>query len=64
MRSLLYLACPVGMGVMMWAMMRGQRDTDQQPPAPTPAQQQEIAELRAELNALRDEQPHTADPTR
>ena len=42
------LACPVGMGLMMWLMMRGQNkrggDTDGQ---------QQVAQLRAEIDELR-----------
>lgn len=42
------LACPVSMGLMMWFMMRG-RGTQ---PA-TPDQEQELARLRAQIEALR-----------
>ncbi len=42
------LACPVGMGLMMWFMMRGRREQ----PA-TPGQEQELARLRAQIEALR-----------
>ena len=50
------LACPVGMGAMMWFMMRGHR---QQPAAPStpPAGEAgvdgELARLRAEVDQLR-----------
>ncbi|KRE60533.1 hypothetical protein ASG92_21510 [Arthrobacter sp. Soil736] len=44
------LACPVGMGLMMWLMMRGHGRGGQ--PA-TPDQEQELARLRSEIEALR-----------
>lgn len=54
--ALALLACPVGMGLMMWLMMRGQKRTDQPRngsiSAPADA---EIAGLRAELDQLRAE---------
>lgn len=70
MSQLLYglaaLACPVGMGVMMWMMMRGGHGTNQ-PDTPPPHAMapsmppagssrpvaEEIAGLRAELDQLR-----------
>ena len=65
MRNLIVLACPVGMGLMMWVMMRGQRDNPDQPKStPTDTQQQEIAQLRAELDQLRDDKSPTTDRTR
>lgn len=53
MESLLYglavLACPVGMGAMMWMMMRGQRGgTGSGSKGPD-----QIAELRAEIDQLK-----------
>lgn len=45
------LACPVGMGLMMWLMMRGRS----KPQTGTPAQEQELAALRAQVDALRPE---------
>lgn len=42
------LACPVGMGLMMWFMMRG---GSKQPV--TPDQARELANLRAQIDALR-----------
>jgi hypothetical protein len=55
MQQLLYvlpvLVCPIVMGLVMWFMMRGMgRGKDQKP---TPEQEQELAKLRAEVNALR-----------
>ncbi len=53
MQQLLYilpvLICPIVMGLMMWFMMRGHGKTQ----AGTPAQEQELAALRAEVDALR-----------
>ncbi len=43
------LACPVGMGLMMWFMMRGKGKTQDS----TPDQEQELARLRAQVNAMR-----------
>ncbi|SDY65757.1 hypothetical protein SAMN05661080_04184 [Modestobacter sp. DSM 44400] len=57
--SLALLACPVGMGLMMWMMMKmggnQQPSGSQQSPqaAITPAQQAELAQLRAEVAQLR-----------
>ncbi|GAA1194561.1 hypothetical protein [Pseudonocardia alaniniphila] len=52
MQSLLYgvavLACPVGMGVMMWMMMRGQRRRPDDASA-----EQQLAALRAEIDILK-----------
>jgi len=60
------LACPVGMGVMMWLMMRGGRHNPQmgQPPMPmgssfdqttdqTIDRETELARMRAEIDQLR-----------
>lgn len=59
---LFLLACPVGMALMMWMMMRGGHDQHSQSPQPqeplaamTPTQQGELAQLRAELDQLRAE---------
>lgn len=56
MESLLYglavLACPVGMGAMMWMMMRGQRGgTSSNPNGPD-----QVADLRSEIDQLKAEQ--------
>jgi len=56
---LFILACPVGMGLMMWFMMRGQHGqntTRASAAPPSPAQQEEIAMLRAEITTLRQQQ--------
>ncbi len=53
------LACPIGMGVMMWMMMRGNTKTTA---TPDPSTQDEITALRAEVATLRvqqDLQTHT-----
>lgn len=56
------LACPVGMGVMMWLMMRGGRRNQQtgQPPMPMGSsfdqkmdRETELARMRAEIDQLR-----------
>ena len=50
------LACPVGMGLMMWMMMRGQRRPD--PSATSPSvdvgdDTPQLRELRAEIEQLK-----------
>jgi len=55
--GLAVLACPVGMGVMMWMMMRGsggQGSGSQGDQAPA----QEVARLRAEVDQLRAAREH------
>jgi hypothetical protein len=56
MQQLLYvfpaLACPVGMGVMMWFMMRG-KDAKQNDAGMSQTQDEELARLQAELDDLR-----------
>lgn len=41
------LACPIGMGLMMWMMMRGRNDGD------TGGHRQEVAEPQAEIDQLK-----------
>lgn len=53
--ALAALACPVGMGVMMWLMMRGQHDHGGHG-AVGAQQDREIAELRAEVERLKADQ--------
>jgi hypothetical protein len=43
------LACPVGMGVMMWLMMRGGRNKS----GADIAGQQQVAQLRTEIDELK-----------
>lgn len=50
--SLVILACPVVMGLMMWMMMRGGNSQTAQQPQP---QSDEIVRLRAEVDQLRAE---------
>ncbi|MDJ0341042.1 hypothetical protein QMK19_08545 [Streptomyces sp. H10-C2] len=58
MDKLLYLLptlmCPIGMGVVMWFLMRTKRGDA--PVTPTAAQEQELTRLRKEVDALRAEQ--------
>lgn len=53
--SLALLACPVGMGLMMWMMMRGQGKSSGQDG------RHEVAQLRAEIDALRSERAGRPD---
>jgi nitrogen fixation-related uncharacterized protein len=45
------LACPVGMGLMMWMMMRGQ--TKDSTASLDHSRQQEVQALRAEIELLK-----------
>jgi hypothetical protein len=56
--ALALLACPVGMGLMMWIMMRGQNNSTHQ--AQRPADRGEVDALRAEVEALKAD--HAALP--
>ncbi|TXI61485.1 hypothetical protein [Mycolicibacterium mageritense] len=55
MPSMLYalalLACPIGIGLMMFLMMRGQSPADQT--ENDPADHREVDSLRAEIEALK-----------
>lgn len=52
--SLPLLACPVGMGLMMYFMMRGNKDDTPRPST----QADELTRLRAEVDQLRAAQQH------
>ena len=59
------LACPVGMGAMMWMMSRGHGSA----PRSAEVNQAELARLRAEIDQLRAEpagggDPRLAEPSR
>ncbi|MDK3256633.1 hypothetical protein [Blastococcus capsensis] len=60
------LACPVGMGAMMWSMSRGHGST----PQPAEVNHAELAGLRAEIDQLRAERsvtggdPRLGEPSR
>jgi hypothetical protein len=61
---LLFLACPIAMGVMMWMMMRGRRPggDQSQPPAPPDPRIAELEDQIRELrSALRDRDAPSAD---
>jgi hypothetical protein len=58
--SLAILACPVGMGVMMWLMMRGNGHGQ---PA-VAADDAELARMRAEIDQLRAAQRDTGPAQR
>lgn len=63
MSELLYplalLACPVGMGLMMWVMMRGK--SHDSPNASGAAGSDEVTRLRAEVDQLRAAQRTATD---
>jgi hypothetical protein len=54
------LACPVGMGAMMWFMMRGSRSQSSLPPAEQPSTLDELRReherLGAQIEGLQDAQ--------
>ncbi len=50
------LACPIGMGAMMWFMSRGQHGSSNNTQSTDNNQQQELAQLRKEVNVLRKQQ--------
>ncbi len=50
--SLAFLACPVGMGLMMWFMAKGNR---KEPAAPLPQVNSSVEQLRDEHRRLAEE---------
>ena len=52
-QSLVFLACPLGMGLMMWFMMRGNSNAQPAQDESSAAEQTELARLRAEIDLLR-----------
>lgn len=65
--ALAILACPVGMGLMMWLMMRGgKKQPERTQPGPGPSQTDaELTRMRAELDQLRSEaRDRKAPPSR
>lgn len=61
--ALALLACPVGMGAMMWMMNRGNKaqPDDKAQPGDVEAKRGELAGLQAQIDQLRAEQ---IDPQR
>jgi len=53
--GLAVLACPVGMGLMMWMMMRGQKKNPDggDASAQGSGSQQQVDQLRAEIDQLK-----------
>jgi hypothetical protein len=60
---LLLLACPVGMGLMMWFMAKGMRSSNDAPPSPRSlaALRREQERLDAEIRSLEHEHSDTAE---
>lgn len=54
------LACPVGMGAMMWMMMRGRDKSTPSDPAPTQA---ELSALQAQIDQLQAQQRDSHKPS-
>ena len=53
--ALVLLACPIGMGAMMWMMMRGHRA---EPRPDTAAEATKLAGLQAQIDELQAAQRH------
>lgn len=55
--ALAVLACPVGMGMLMWLMMRSDKKPSRDAATAASASDAEMAQLRAEVDRLRAVQP-------
>lgn len=53
------LACPLGMGAVMWLMMRGRKDQPAEGDAA--AKQAELAGLQAQIDQLQADRDNTRD---
>ena len=60
--SLALLACPIGMGLMMWMMMRGQHTNSAAATTGSdrPDDLRQVAQLRAEIEQLKAERAQDA----
>ncbi|MCA1835396.1 MAG: hypothetical protein LC721_03260 [Actinobacteria bacterium] len=58
--GLAVLACPIGMGLMMWMMSRGHSAGPGS--AAEAGARDEVAALRAEIQQLKAQRAHTAPP--
>lgn len=59
--SLAYLACPIGMGAMMWMMMRPNKDQTSHSTNPDD-DRAELQRLRQEVEQLKSGEPGGANP--